>query len=69
MYYPHRSRDSVSPVCGIVICITALCAQAGLVEKLVSGKMAKQQFIDQEAGILRKKEEALDRINQLLKAF
>jgi len=43
--------------------------QAGLVEKLVSGKIAKQQYIDQEAGILRKKEEALDRINLILKAF
>lgn len=71
--------------------------QAGLVEKLVSGKIAKQQYIDQvdidigscfgcdlvgcviliwklslvyqENGVSRRKEEALDRINQILKAF
>merc|ERR1712037_331973 len=43
--------------------------QAGIVEKLVSGKIAKQQYIDQEDGVSRRKEEALDRINQILKAF
>jgi hypothetical protein len=39
------------------------------VEKLVTGKIAKQQYIDQEAGILRRKDETLERINQILKAF
>ena len=43
--------------------------QATLVEKLVSGKLAKQQYIEQEAAVVRRKEEALDRIHQILKAF
>jgi len=43
--------------------------QATLVEKLVSGKLAKQQYIDQEAAVVRRKEEALERIHQILKAF
>ena len=30
--------------------------QSGLVEKLVSGKLGKQQFIDQEGAIVKKKE-------------
>ena len=71
-----------------------LLFKAGLVEKLVSGKIAKQQYIDQvntllrcehqletfvfghfltrvcqENGVSRRKEETLDRINQILKAF
>ncbi len=36
--------------------------QSQLVEKLVSGKMPKHQFVDQESGIIRKKEEAKERI-------
>ena len=40
--------------------------QAGLVEKLVTGKLAKQGFIDQEAAIVKKKDECLDKINAII---
>jgi len=43
--------------------------QAGLVEKLVTGKIAKQPFIDQESGILKKKQETMDKISNIIKAF
>jgi len=43
--------------------------QAGLVEKLVTGKLPKQQFIDQESGIMKKKEEAIEKINSIVKSF
>jgi len=43
--------------------------QTSLVEKLVSGKMAKQQFIEQETNIVRKKTDTLDKINQIIKSF
>jgi hypothetical protein len=39
------------------------------VEKLVTGKMAKQQYIDQEAGMLKKKKDAQEKIHQILKTF
>jgi oligosaccharyltransferase complex subunit alpha (ribophorin I) len=44
-------------------------AQAGLVEKLVTGKLPKQQFIDQEGVIIKKKEEAIEKINLIVKSF
>ena len=40
--------------------------QSGLVEKLVSGKLGKQQFIDQEGAIVKKKEECLEKMNSIL---
>jgi len=40
--------------------------QSGLVEKLVSAKLGKQQFIDQEGAIVKKKEECLDKMNSIL---
>lgn len=43
--------------------------QASLVEKLVSGKMAKQAYIDQEGAIVKKKEDAIDKINNIIKTF
>jgi len=43
--------------------------QASLVEKLVSGKMAKQAYIDQESNIIKKKEEAIEKINNVIKSF
>jgi len=43
--------------------------QASLVEKLVSGKMAKQAYIDQEGAIVKKKEDAIDKINNIIKSF
>ena len=43
--------------------------QGLLVEKLVSGKIAKQPFIDQEGSIIRKKQEALEKIMNITKAF
>ena len=43
--------------------------QGLLVEKLVSGKIAKQPFIDQEGSIIRKKQEAVEKIMNITKAF
>ena len=43
--------------------------QGALVEKLVSGKIAKQPFIDQEGAIVRKKQEALEKIMNIVKTF
>lgn len=46
--------------------------QAILVDKLVSGKLPKQQFIEQDATINKKKEECRDRmahIANLLRSF
>jgi len=40
--------------------------QSGLVEKLVSGKLGKQQFIDQEGAIVKKKDECLDKMNSIM---
>ena len=40
--------------------------QSGLVEKLVSGKLGKQQFIDQEGVIVKKKDECLEKMNSIL---
>merc|ERR1712241_402913 len=37
-------------------------AQAGLAEKLVSGKLGKQQFVDQEAIVTKKKNECREKI-------
>jgi len=45
------------------------CQQAGLVEKLLAGKVQKAAFIDQEAVLLKKKKEVADKINALLRAF
>ena len=44
-------------------------AQAILIEKLVSGKLPKQQFVDQEAALLRKKGECLDKMNHITSLF
>ena len=38
---------------------------AGLVEKLVTGKLQKAAYLDQEKVVLRKKEDILDKINAL----
>ena len=43
--------------------------QGSLVEKLVSGRIAKQPFIDQEGSIVRKKQDALEKIMNIIKAF
>ncbi|QQP36969.1 Dolichyl-diphosphooligosaccharide--protein glycosyltransferase subunit 1, partial [Caligus rogercresseyi] len=43
--------------------------QQGLIEKLVNGKLAKQQFIDQEAVINKKKEECVEKINAIVRSF
>ena len=37
-------------------------AQAGLAEKLVSGKLGKQQFVDQETIVTRRKNECREKI-------
>ena len=39
--------------------------QAILIEKLVSGKLPKQQFVDQEAALIKKKVECLDKMNHI----
>ena len=43
--------------------------QGSLVEKLVSGRIAKQPFIDQEGSIVRKKQDAREKIMNIIKAF
>ena len=43
--------------------------QGALVERLVGGKIAKQAFIDQEGNMIRKKQEALERIMNIIKSF
>lgn len=37
---------------------------AQLVERLVSGKMSKPQFMDTEAQIIKKRDEAVEKLNQ-----
>lgn len=37
-------------------------AQAALAEKLVSGKLAKQQFVDQESIVTKRKDECREKI-------
>ena len=49
--------------------INVILFQGLLVEKLVSGKIAKQPFIDQEGSITRKKQDALEKIMNIIKAF
>jgi len=39
--------------------------QAILIEKLVSGKLPKQQFVDQEAALVKKKVECLEKMNHI----
>lgn len=43
--------------------------QSLLVEKLVSGKLNKQQFIEQESVINKKKDECLEKINGIIRMF
>lgn len=43
--------------------------QVALVEKLITGKLVKQAFIDQEAVVNKKKEESQDKINALLRSL
>lgn len=43
--------------------------QVALVEKLITGKLAKPAFIDQEAAVNKKKEEYLDKINAILRSL
>ena len=43
--------------------------QGALVERLVGGKIAKQAFIDQEGNMIRKKQEALEKIMNIIKSF
>jgi len=40
--------------------------QSGLIEKLVTGKVGKQQFIDQDGIIVKKKDECLEKMNGIL---
>ena len=40
-----------------------------LVERLVSGKIAKQPFIDQEGSIVKKKQDTLEKIMNIIKSF
>ena len=40
-----------------------------MVERLVGGKIAKQAFIDQEGNMIRKKQEALEKIMNIIKSF
>merc|ERR1711874_432331 len=44
-------------------------SQGNLVERLVAGKIAKQAFIDQEGNVIRKKQEALEKIMNIIKSF
>ena len=44
-------------------------SQGALVERLVGGKIAKQAFIDQEGNMIRKKQEALEKIMNIIKSF
>ena len=39
--------------------------QAILIEKLVSGKLPKQQFVDQESALVKKQVECLDKMNHI----
>ena len=48
--------------------ITWYC-QGALVERLVAGKISKQPFIDQEGSIIRKKQDALEKIINIVRAF
>jgi len=43
--------------------------QSGLVEKLVSGKIVKSAYLDQEALLVKKKEEVMEKIMSLIRAF
>jgi len=43
--------------------------QANLVEKLVSGKVVKAAYLDQENGMVKKKEDTMDKINSIVRAF
>lgn len=43
--------------------------QAVLVEKLVTGKLQKSAYLDQEAGLLKKKDEVLEKIGNLIRAL
>lgn len=43
--------------------------QAGLVEKLVSGKLQKAAYLDQEKVVLKKKDDILDKINVIVRAL
>jgi len=43
--------------------------QAVLVEKLVTGKLQKAAYLDQESGVLKKKEEVAEKINAIVRAF
>lgn len=38
-------------------------------DKLITGKVGRNQFVDLDSGLKRKKEECLEKINQLLKSF
>lgn len=49
--------------------LATVLLQGSLVEKLVSGRIAKQPFIDQEGSIVRKKQDALEKIMNIIKAF
>nr|CAG4650097.1 EOG090X04O4 [Sida crystallina] len=46
-----------------------LTSHGALVEKLVSGKMNKQQFIDMEAGMIKKKDEHYEKMKAILANF
>lgn len=43
--------------------------QVALVEKLITGKLVKQAFIDQETVVNKKKEESQDKINAILRSL
>ena len=38
-------------------------------EKLVGGKIAKQAFIDQEGSLIKKKQDAIEKISTIIKSF
>ena len=39
--------------------------QANIVDKLIGGKITKQQYLDQDSAVVKKREEAREKMNQL----
>lgn len=66
-----ENRLSVTPINVTLICFNRVLRECVVqqltnVEKLVSGKMSKQQYMDADNPLHRKKEDALEKIKALL---
>jgi len=64
-YERHNLHTTDSP-CYPRILREHQATQAQLVEKLVSGKLNKQQFLDQETVVAKKMEETSDKIRSIV---